>query len=163
VTITLNLIDPGPDSLQFLLTDRKTRSRYRLQPGRPVVILVSEAEQEKVFDLLAVIRQTGNDPVGPPETMNLHPVWPNPLRLSRGDEAVFQFELNKSAPVSLKLYNILGQVVWEFHTGHRIAPGLHAVVWNGRTMWGRPAAPGIYILTLEGPFQPLTRKVLVLK
>ena len=163
VTITLNLIIPGPDSLQFLLTDRKTRSRYRLQPGRPVVILVSEAEQEKVFDLLAVIRQTGNDPVGPPETMNLHPVWPNPLRLSRGDEAVFQFELNKSAPVSLKLYNILGQVVWEFHTGHRIAPGLHAVVWNGRTMWGRPAAPGIYILTLEGPFQPLTRKVLVLK
>lgn len=79
-----------------------------------------------------------------PKTLNLHQNYPNPFNPT----TTIRFTIAKQSPVSLKIYNILGQEVADLF--NRVAaPGDYAVNWNGKDRFGRLVVSGIYFARLE--------------
>lgn len=73
-------------------------------------------------------------------------VWahPNPFNPSTN----IQFNLSTESLVTLRIYNLQGQLVRELLHEQRVA-GPHQVIWNGRDDHGITAASGIYFIRLE--------------
>jgi hypothetical protein len=84
----------------------------------------------------------------------IEPCFPNPFNLS----TTINFTLDKALPVQLKVYNQLGQEVWEI--GNRNWElGANKVVWNAAGF-----SSGIYLISLESPNNlKQTKKVILLK
>lgn len=91
-------------------------------------------------DLAVVYTSRGLPELGlEPLAFGLTRIHPNPFR----GRTVVSFQLDRPGPVSLKVYNSLGQLAATLVDGHREA-GFHAVSWDG----GRTAS-GIYLVRLE--------------
>lgn len=97
-----------------------------------------------------------------PSGLKLLSNYPNPFNLS----TTLQFELPHSAHVSLRIYNMSGQLLKTLYDGERAA-GLHSLVWNGRETAGNMVGSGVYMarLIIQGAHQPeiAERKLLLLK
>jgi hypothetical protein len=59
-----------------------------------------------------------------------------------------EYALSRRAPVRVQLIDLAGRVVAELEHQTR-EPGIWQAGWNGLTMDGRKAAPGLYLLRLE--------------
>jgi hypothetical protein len=71
------------------------------------------------------------------------------------------FTLPAAAHVSLAVHDLRGRRVRQLVDG-RLAAGTHDVVWNGRDRTGRPAAAGVYLVTIEaGRWTASARVVMV--
>ena len=75
-----------------------------------------------------------------PLAFALAPAAPNPF--SR--QAVIRYQLPHKSSASLKVYNIMGQLVKTLADGVQ-DPGYYAVNWDGRNDRGRKLAAGIYV------------------
>jgi len=73
-----------------------------------------------------------------------------------------QFTLPYAAAVSLKIYNLNGQLVATLVSGE-LAAGSHRVRWQGQTAEGRPAASGVYVCRLQAEGLSLQRKLTLLR
>jgi len=92
-----------------------------------------------------------------PETHELMSNYPNPFNPS----TTIQFRVGglSTVPVSLTIYNILGQEVRQL-TDRVYHPGLHTLNWDGRDHNGRTVGTGIYIYRLTvGDFTETRRMV----
>lgn len=88
----------------------------------------------------------GDDP--PATAIQLAQNVPNP---ARGNTEIV-FHITKEGWVTLRLFNISGEVVRVLNDGVRTA-GRHSIVWNGTDGRGRALASGVYayeLLTVEG-------------
>ncbi len=85
--------------------------------------------------------------------------WPNPFNPS----TTIRFVVPEELPaVSLRIFNILGQLVWEKGlTG--VLPGPHEVEWSGTTTTGESLASGVYFYQLRAGSYVSTRKLLMLR
>jgi hypothetical protein len=93
-----------------------------------------------------------------PETYMLAQNYPNPFN----PKTTIRYQLPQSCPVSLTIYNVLGQAVCRLVDWEQ-APGSYLVIWNGVDDLGRPVASGIYFYQLTaGEFRQV-RKMLMLK
>ena len=88
----------------------------------------------------AVAEQT----TGVPETFRLHGNWPNPFNAS----TTIAFDVARTAPVRLVVYDVLGRRVRVLHSGETLTAGQYRTAWNGRDDEGRPAASGVYLYRL---------------
>jgi len=61
-------------------------------------------------------------------------------------ETTISFQLDKSAEVSIKVYNVAGQLVEWMVQQH--GSGKQAIRWNGRDSEGEIVASGLYIVTV---------------
>lgn len=93
-----------------------------------------------------------------PSTYTLEQNYPNPFN----PETRIEFSLPKASPVSLTVFNVLGQVVNELANGE-LPRGVHTVVWDGTDGTGRSVASGVYFYRLETGGEQLTRKMMLLK
>jgi mannose/cellobiose epimerase-like protein (N-acyl-D-glucosamine 2-epimerase family) len=96
-----------------------------------------------------------------PGTFILGQNYPNPFNPS----TTIPFTLARSAVVSLKIYNALGQEVRTLLTGRKDA-GQYTLQWDGRDNFGRSVASGIYFCQLSassGENRTLTRKMILMK
>jgi flagellar hook assembly protein FlgD len=59
-----------------------------------------------------------------------------------------RFELEKSADVSLRIYDVAGRLVTTLADA-RLPAGRHDLSWTGCTSRGEPAAAGVYFARLE--------------
>jgi len=84
--------------------------------------------------------------------------YPNPFNL--GTQILL--ELPKSCQVSLKIYNLVGQVVNTLIEG-RMKEGVHILFWSGEDESGREVASGIYFVKLTTEEYVNTRKMLLVK
>jgi hypothetical protein len=83
----------------------------------------------------------------------LEPIRPNPLN----QEARITFQIPKSGPVNLVVYNQLGQMVASL--AHEDFPaGTHTRIWNPGSL-----APGTYFIQLEAGGMLSVSKALVTK
>jgi len=64
--------------------------------------------------------------------------------------------------VTLRIYNLQGQLVRDLLHTHRVA-GEHLTMWDGRNDAGRPAASGVYVLRLQSGRQVRSGRVMLLK
>jgi hypothetical protein len=84
--------------------------------------------------------------------------YPNPSNPS----TTIRYVLSTEGPVSLKIYNTLGEVVQTLVDGHQTA-GSHEVVWDGRDATGSAVARGMYIYRLTAGGTSETGRMLLTK
>ncbi len=88
----------------------------------------------------------------------LGPVTPNPF----ADGTVITYSAPKAAGVSLKIYNVHGQVVRDVFSGE-VAAGVHQISWDGRDDSGARVARGVYFCRMETGSFSATEKLVFLK
>ncbi len=112
-------------------------------PGAPNQVQTAVAEQA----------------AGVPEAFRLRGNWPNPFNAS----AVIAFDVARTAPVRLVVYDVLGRHVRTLHSGETLAAGHYRTAWNGRDDEGRSVASGVYLyrLTAGVDFTAVGRMALI--
>jgi len=93
-----------------------------------------------------------------PRDFALYQNYPNPFN----PETTIRFQLKKSGPVKLTVYNMLGQKVKTLIDREKPA-GNHRIVWDGTNDAGKKLSSGIYYYRLEMDTRHATRKMLLLK
>ena len=93
-----------------------------------------------------------------PLTYSLHPNYPNPFN----PETTIRYELKESGPVSLRIYDITGQLVRELVADEQLA-GHHQAVWDGRNASGQSVATGAYLYELGAGQLRIVRKMVLMK
>ena len=83
---------------------------------------------------------------------------PNPF----AGNTVIKYQVDTPGPITLKIYNISGQLVKKLDDGYRIA-GIHSVKWDGRDESGTNVSKGVYIYQLQTTNLKQTRKLIVLR
>jgi len=117
----------------------------------------------KNYTYLLFLKNPGNNfaatPAGenPVKSLTLQPNYPNPFNSATH----IRFFLPENELVSLKIYNIQGQLVRTLVDEIR-EPGEHSVVWDGASNAGEPVASGVFFVRLTGNGEFRVRKLLVL-
>lgn len=84
--------------------------------------------------------------------------YPNPFNPS----TTLTYFVTSPAPVSLVIYNVLGQKVKILESSQMTA-GYHTVVWDGSDRDGRQVSTGIYLVRFEAQGISVTKKLLLAK
>jgi hypothetical protein len=84
--------------------------------------------------------------------------YPNPF----ADKLTFAFELKQPEPVTLKLFNVKGQLVKTIETGI-MDKGLNNLQWDGRDYSGKECAGGVYLARLVSSQHTAVKKIIKLK
>jgi hypothetical protein len=102
------------------------------------------------------------DEAGPimelPLTYALGQSFPNPFQ----DKATIAYQLPEETPVSLKVFNVTGQVVRELASGKQKA-GFYKAVWDGKDGSGRSVSSGVYFYRLSAGGFSKTNKLVVVR
>jgi hypothetical protein len=94
-----------------------------------------------------------------PPSFTLAQNYPNPF----SDNTVIKFEIGKTTDVSLKVYNIAGQLVSTIFEGTK-EPGVYTINWNGTNNAGERLTNGVYLYTLQaGSDFKATKKMLLVR
>ena len=89
----------------------------------------------------------------------LYQNYPNPFNPS----TTIKFQLKKAETVSVKIYNLNGQLVRTLLDNVKKEAGLHTVTWDGRDDAGHKVASGRYIYSLESAHFKASRVMTLLK
>lgn len=84
--------------------------------------------------------------------------YPNPFNPT----TTISFSLNQKGPVSIDIYNILGQKVNTLFNGE-LGQGLHKLTWNGTDDNGRAVASGMYFYKMKSNDYSKTKKMILMK
>jgi len=74
-----------------------------------------------------------------------------------------RYDLPKSLPVRLRVYNVSGQLVRTLIGGDLIPAGSHETIWNGRDNSGRSVASGTYFYRLSAGDYVETRRMTLVR
>ncbi|HEX9007143.1 MAG TPA: FlgD immunoglobulin-like domain containing protein, partial [Bacteroidota bacterium] len=94
-----------------------------------------------------------------PNHFSLDGNYPNPFNPS----TTIAFRLPVDAPVSLEIYNILGQKVRTLLDNAPYGSGAWTVVWDGKNDAGALLPSGAYLCRLSSPAGTMTRKLAMMK
>ena len=83
---------------------------------------------------------------------------PNPFN----NETMLSFDLDRPGDVTLSIYTVTGQKVWE-QVLRSLSPGHHSIKWNARDASGLTLSGGIYLYTLEYEGTMAVRRMLYMK
>lgn len=84
--------------------------------------------------------------------------FPNPFNPNTS----IVYSLPKSAPTTLSIYNIRGQLVRKL-VNEPLSSGEHTVTWDGRDDSGKSLASGMYLCRISSAGKQETRKMLLMK
>jgi hypothetical protein len=93
-----------------------------------------------------------------PKNYVLYQNYPNPFNPS----TTIRFDVPRMARVCIRIFNVLGEEIADVADGFYTA-GVHQVVWDGRTQYGRSAGSGVYFVRLESGTFTDTKKIILLK
>ncbi|MFO7448317.1 MAG: T9SS type A sorting domain-containing protein, partial [Ignavibacteriaceae bacterium] len=96
------------------------------------------------------------DPVGNsiPQKFSLHQNYPNPFNPTTN----IRFDVANNSPVTLKVYNVVGQMVSTLVNNQVFGAGTYSVTWDASNL-----ASGIYFYRLEAEGVVNTMKMMLLK
>lgn len=84
--------------------------------------------------------------------------YPNPFN----PETDIRFSVKEAGRVSLKIFNIKGQLVKTL-VNERVKQGNHQIIWDGRDNYGTEVASGIYMYRLITKTYNQTKKMMLMK
>lgn len=94
-----------------------------------------------------------------PEDYRLEQNYPNPFN----PMTTISYSLPINRAVSIKVYNIKGQVVRTLVDNKLTSAGSHTVDWNGKNDFGKQVASGVYFYSLEWAGMNVTKRLILLK
>jgi hypothetical protein len=149
--------DPGPGCLVYVTTlPEWTDPDYDGWDVHYKITAVDRSGNES--DPASAGTTTGDDNPHLPEAYALYQNVPNPFNPA----TVISFDLPEAAHVSLKVYNIKGELVATLAYGN-IAAGRREISWNGLADNSSRAASGVYFYRLTAGAFTETRKMILLK
>ena len=120
------------DKSLFQMYDLKTTNSFELRNN------LTEKKYSLLIGTTDFINQKQNGLI--PTEFNLFQNYPNPFNPS----TIIMFALPKQSNVSLKIYNILGELVFELINNQTFEAGYHEIAFNGSQL-----ASGIYLYKME--------------
>ena len=122
--------------------------------------LTVKVTPESIADAVLSVRLNG---IGKPKLTQLLQNFPNPFN----PETWIPYQLEKSAEVTLHIYDTTGDIVRTLDLGFK-PQGFYmtrttAAYWDGRNNMGEQVASGVYFYSLQTPEFSATRKMLILK
>ena len=122
--------------------------------------LTVKVTPESIADAVLAIRL---DSIGKPKLTQLLQNFPNPFN----PETWIPYQLEKSADVTLHIYDTTGDIVRTLDLGFK-GQGFYmtrsrAAYWDGRNNMGEQVASGVYFYSLQTPDFSATRKMLIVK
>jgi hypothetical protein len=93
-----------------------------------------------------------------PATYGLNQNYPNPFNL----QARISYQMPEAGLVTIRVYNIRGQVVRTLVDEYREA-GYHFEVWDGRSDAGREVASGVYTYRMEADNFSASKKMVLIE
>jgi hypothetical protein len=93
-----------------------------------------------------------------PTVFNLEQNYPNPFN----PETVIKFSLPEDSKVTLRIYNVLGQVVNTL-VDQALPAGNHSVIWDGKNEQGTDVASGVYFYRLKATSYESIMKMTLLR
>ena len=123
-------------------------------------VLSAIVTPEDLADAVLSIRLNS---IGQPKLTQLFQNFPNPFN----PETWIPYQLEKSADVTLQIYDTSGSIVRTIDLGFK-PQGFYmtrstAAYWDGRNNMGEQVASGVYFYSLNTPDFSATRKMLILK
>jgi len=97
-----------------------------------------------------------------PTDFHLSQNYPNPFNPTTRIQYTVGTKQTQPVPVSLKIYNVLGQLVRTLVDEEKAA-GSHRVTWDGRDDRGQELSSGVYLYRLEIENLRVSRRMLLLK
>ncbi len=94
-----------------------------------------------------------------PTLFSLYQNYPNPFNPSTN----IKYDLPTYATVTLKIYNLLGQVVRTLVNNQFQNPGTYTITWNGKDNEGNLLPSGQYLYQIQAGHFTSTRKMILLK
>lgn len=133
-----------------------------LHEGENQVFVKCDATATGTADLLFADVQLGeiDDSIILPTAFALNQNYPNPFNPET--RIAFDIPVNWSAPVTLRIYNMQGQLIQTLVDGV-MPPGRHEVVWNGRDASGQPVATGMYFYQILSGEVKAVKKMMMTK
>ena len=144
------LTDPSPDLATFVFVPTTTTLT---EPPDVRLVELSFADKDGFVDkhVLPVAKTAG-------ETILLQNA-PNPFNPTTS----IPFTLAQPGPVSLVVYNALGQEIRKLISNTSLIAGQHRVVWDGKDRYGRQVASGLYIYRLKAGEFLTAKQMLMVK
>jgi len=96
-----------------------------------------------------------------PRAFTLGQNYPNPFNPST--TISFEIPEHSQSVVSLRVYNIRGQLVKTLVKNQVLLPGNHAVQWEGDDNSGRKVSTGVYFYRMEAGDFARTKKMVLVK
>ena len=93
-----------------------------------------------------------------PERYKIGPCYPNPFN----PETTIQYTVNKTAQISIRVYDIQGRIVKEL-LNEKKDSGVYELQWDGTDAFQNPVASGTYFVRMSGKNFAASYKVLLLK
>lgn len=111
-----------------------------------------------IIDLGSLITAVSGELNTLPEVFDLSHNYPNPFN----PHTSITYQLPEPAYVTLKIYNMMGQVVRTLIAEEKKA-GYFTIAWDGKDRWGNVVANGIYLYQLKAGQFERTLKMIMLK
>jgi len=93
-----------------------------------------------------------------PEHVSITQNFPNPFN----PETQFSYTLNKSGTISLRIYDIMGKLIYTVYDGFQRS-GNHNVLWDGLDQNKRPVSSGVYFYRLVTQSNTISKKMVLAK
>lgn len=138
VTLSLTRSDPGAATAQFQAAARSICA----SDGDMTHFTPSPTYTFKVLPL--TLTASGNAP--------------NPFR----HRTTFHFKTSTAAPVTITVYNILGQRIATL-VDRELPAGSHAVDWDGRTRYSKALSSGVYLYRIQAGNQTQTGRMTIVR
>ena len=115
-----------------------------------------------LYDVITFLQNSVDAPTGTPPIAHkttLSQNYPNPFNPSTSIE----FTVRERTRVSLKVYDVSGQLVRTLLEGDRAPGEVHRINWDGRNNAGQSVSSGVYFYRLVASDFTQTRKMVLLK
>jgi len=94
-----------------------------------------------------------------PEKYSLSQNYPNPFNPA----TTIRYDVADDAPVTMVIYNIMGQEVVRMLNNKVHAPGKYSITWQGTNQYGKKVSAGVYLIHMYSTGFSETRKMILLK
>lgn len=150
----IDIIKFGANTAHYYVTAKASESPE--SEASDIVDIKTNTAEKMVFEQQMPDNQAANF-IGSSPTRLLGN-YPNPFNPS----TTIQYALPNAAPVTLKIYNLKGEVVKTLVNGYQTAQ-YHRVEWNGDDEAGQKVAAGIYLCQLQSGSYKQTMRLILMK
>jgi hypothetical protein len=150
------------DVYQVALTDAGGGADFDPNPASEGPMLVTVTARDALAHRGAALVTGVSDAAeaaGPARSARWWPARPSPF----SGATTVAYELPRSGPVSLRVFDLSGRLVRVLAQEARAAAGSHRAVWDGADAAGQPVPAGVYVCRLEAGDARLSQRLIRLR
>ena len=168
VTLTFKGLESVPDRYEVLLVDPTLGLRQDVRINPEYKLLTAEKGIGHHLQLLVGESEYVNEQIASLDLdgFELNQNYPNPFRSTTS----IRYGISRESIVTIKIHNVLGQVVSRLVDHENRSPGYYMEYWDATTDEGKPLASGLYVYQLhiyspgsDHPKTVLTQRMLLVK